>query len=141
MPRFAQRTCTQCGAFHYRKQAEVCVRCERRNIEDARSARICPYCLKEKGKNDNRHSRYHSGCSHEVSEISKRATAEVVRAMKAGEIQRITPETKCVDCGKPARDYDHRHYRKPLDVVPVCRACNQKRGAALDLHSFYLEQA
>ena len=36
----------------------------------------------------------------------------------------------CVDCGAQAHDYDHRDYRKPLDVVPVCRSCNLKRGPA-----------
>jgi hypothetical protein len=37
----------------------------------------------------------------------------------------------CVDCGKTAHGYDHRDYRKPLDVVPICRSCNYKRGPAL----------
>lgn len=39
----------------------------------------------------------------------------------------------CVDCGAPAKDYDHRDYNKPLDVSPVCRACNKKRGPAIPL--------
>lgn len=34
----------------------------------------------------------------------------------------------CVDCGKPAHSYDHRDYTKPLDVVPVCSSCNNRRG-------------
>jgi NMD protein affecting ribosome stability and mRNA decay len=37
----------------------------------------------------------------------------------------------CVDCGASAHDYDHRDYSKPLEVEPVCRACNFKRGPAL----------
>ncbi|MCP1121595.1 hypothetical protein, partial [Robbsia andropogonis] len=36
----------------------------------------------------------------------------------------------CVDCGLPARHYDHRDYNKPLDVEPVCVSCNLQRGAA-----------
>lgn len=36
----------------------------------------------------------------------------------------------CVDCGKRAHDYDHRDYSKPLEVEPVCRSCNLKRGPA-----------
>jgi hypothetical protein len=36
----------------------------------------------------------------------------------------------CADCGKPATDYDHRDYRKPLEVEPVCHSCNLKRGPA-----------
>jgi len=34
----------------------------------------------------------------------------------------------CADCGRRALQYDHRDYRKPLDVVPVCRSCNCRRG-------------
>ncbi len=38
----------------------------------------------------------------------------------------------CVDCGRPALFYDHREYAKPLDVEPVCRSCNVRRGPAID---------
>ena len=38
----------------------------------------------------------------------------------------------CVDCGRPAREYDHRDYNKPLAVDPVCNCCNGKRGAAIN---------
>jgi len=41
----------------------------------------------------------------------------------------------CVDCGRPGECYDHRDYGKPLDVVPVCRKCNFRRGAAIPLMS------
>lgn len=37
---------------------------------------------------------------------------------------------RCVDCAIPAAQYDHRDYSKPLDVAPVCRSCNRKRGSA-----------
>jgi hypothetical protein len=37
----------------------------------------------------------------------------------------------CVDCGEPAWGYEHRDYRKPLEVEPVCQACNNRRGPAL----------
>lgn len=36
----------------------------------------------------------------------------------------------CVDCGGQAEHYDHRDYRKPLRVEPVCRSCNILRGVA-----------
>jgi len=39
----------------------------------------------------------------------------------------------CVDCGKPAKAYDHRFYSMPAEVEPVCHACNHKRGPALDV--------
>jgi hypothetical protein len=35
---------------------------------------------------------------------------------------------KCLDCGAPAAAYDHRDYDKPLEVEPVFRKCNVKRG-------------
>jgi hypothetical protein len=54
----------------------------------------------------------------------------VARAIKDGALQR--PETKpCTDCGGRATEYDHRDYSKPLDVQPVCRGCNARRGPAI----------
>lgn len=42
------------------------------------------------------------------------------------------PDTiPCTDCGSPAQAYDHRDYNRPLDVEPVCHACNAKRGPAI----------
>ncbi len=60
------------------------------------------------------------------------AIAAVGRAVRKG-LLKPAKECTCVDCGKQARDYDHRDYNKPLDVVPVCRSCNQLRGPAIPL--------
>lgn len=38
----------------------------------------------------------------------------------------------CADCGVRAEVYDHRDYLRPLDVEPVCRSCNKKRGPGLN---------
>lgn len=57
------------------------------------------------------------------------AHAMVRLAIKLGYLKPIA-ECVCVDCGAPATDYDHRDYNKPLDVDPVCRPCNYKRGPA-----------
>lgn len=57
------------------------------------------------------------------------AHSAVRRAVKRGELQSATAFA-CVDCGKPAKCYDHRDYSKPLDVEPVCHSCNHKRGPA-----------
>jgi uncharacterized OB-fold protein len=47
------------------------------------------------------------------------------------------PSTQeCVDCGRTAECYDHRDYGRPLDVEPVCRACNVIRGPAKPLNQF-----
>ena len=60
------------------------------------------------------------------------AIKKVEKAVKKG----ILPSVKtlfCVDCGRPGECYDHRDYGKPLDVVPVCRKCNYRRGSAIPL--------
>ncbi len=54
----------------------------------------------------------------------------VSMAVKHGYIPKPSTLT-CLDCGQPAQVYDHRDYNKPLDVEPVCHACNVKRGPAL----------
>jgi hypothetical protein len=51
-------------------------------------------------------------------------------AVKKGQIPPATVY-KCVDCGRDACQYEHRSYDKPLDVAPVCRSCNRRRGKAL----------
>jgi hypothetical protein len=57
------------------------------------------------------------------------ANAAVNKARRRGELSPAC-EHKCADCGKQARDWDHRDYTKPLEVQAVCRSCNQHRGAA-----------
>lgn len=59
------------------------------------------------------------------------AMAMVREAIEAGLLPRLDGSISCVDCDKPAVVYDHRDYRKPLMVVPVCKGCNIKRGPAL----------
>lgn len=62
------------------------------------------------------------------------AHSKVQHAIKMGKLKNLKNENiACVDCGDRAVDYDHRDYAKPLDVSPVCRRCNKKRGPALPL--------
>jgi hypothetical protein len=73
-------------------------------------------------------------CSDSYGTVNgaRKAIAAVAKAVKKG----ILPSVKtliCVDCGKPSECYDHRDYNKPLDVVPVCRKCNFRRGAAIPI--------
>lgn len=63
----------------------------------------------------------------------------VQEAIKKGQLPRLNGSIKCVDCGDIAHCYDHRDYAKPLDVEPVCYACNGSRGPALNLE--YSKQA
>lgn len=68
------------------------------------------------------------------------AGAAVNSAIKHGKLPQLTNadgETTCIDCGQPATVYDHRDYSKPLDVDPVCRSCNSRRGRAAYLCGDY----
>lgn len=60
-----------------------------------------------------------------------RAISKVSDAVQRGQIQKATAFA-CVDCGAPAKHYDHRDYTEPLVVEPVCVPCNIKRGPARD---------
>ena len=56
--------------------------------------------------------------------------AQVAKAIRRGEL-RHPREFACADCGAQAIEYDHRDYNKPLEVFPVCRRCNLRRGRAI----------
>lgn len=55
----------------------------------------------------------------------------VTVAIYNGDLPRLDGSIACVDCGSPADEYDHRDYKKPMDVEPVCRRCNGLRGPGL----------
>lgn len=55
---------------------------------------------------------------------------EVARAIRTGQLK-PPREFCCADCGGVATEYDHRDYSKPLQVEPVCRGCNVRRGPAI----------
>lgn len=59
-----------------------------------------------------------------------RAIKQVWRAVRRGVLPRLDGSVPCVDCGRPARCYEHRDYSKPLEVEPVCHRCNLRRGRA-----------
>lgn len=54
----------------------------------------------------------------------------VKRAVNQGHLRPVR-ECVCVDCGAPARHYDHRDYNEPLAVEPVCASCNRRRPPAI----------
>lgn len=63
-------------------------------------------------------------------QLTRSAYDAVQYAIRIGRLPR--PDTfSCVDCGNPAEEYDHRDYRKKLDVQPVCIKCNAARGPGL----------
>lgn len=53
-------------------------------------------------------------------------------AKAQGFLHQLDGSIPCVDCGRPAKVYDHRDYSRPLDVEPVCKGCNKKRGPGLN---------
>lgn len=59
----------------------------------------------------------------------QRAIGVIGNAVRLGRLQPAFQRT-CVDCGADAQVYDHRDYRKPYEVDPVCQTCNLKRGRA-----------
>jgi hypothetical protein len=78
-----------------------------------------------------RHVNFCDGCGVVHAEERRKASVLVQRAIRHGHLPRAK-ECACADCGKSAHDYDHRDYTKPLEVAPVCRACNLRRGPAFD---------
>lgn len=66
----------------------------------------------------------------ELHAITYPAQRAVLKAIKAGALPKLDGSIACVDCGAAAAVYDHREYAKPLEVAPVCRGCNVRRGPA-----------
>lgn len=65
-----------------------------------------------------------------------RAHARVALAIKLGELAPIAHETKCVDCGEPAKEYDHRDYSEPLVVEAVCKLCFERHNLFFDIEQW-----
>ena len=60
------------------------------------------------------------------------AGRKVFKAIKKGLLEPASDHA-CEDCGIQATQYDHRDYRKPLMVAPVCHGCNLRRPTAMPL--------
>jgi hypothetical protein len=86
----------------------------------------------------NPHSRHPSTwrcqpCNDALSAVRYAARLAVLRAVRSGALAPAA-ECLCIDCEASAMDYDHRDYSRPLEVDPVCRKCNQRRGPAAWSH-------
>jgi len=68
-------------------------------------------------------------------QISRAKIAEAARGRVKVAVDRgkLAPphDFDCSDCGGAATQYEHRDYREPLKVEPVCDPCNRKRLPAL----------
>ncbi len=103
-------------------------------------ARKCRWCSKYiKG-----YRKYNSALCYPCSNIrsalmSKRrilAYSAVSSAIQRGALPPAKTQ-RCVDCGDRAFCYDHRDYRRPLDVSPVCKGCDCMRGPGRPYPSLY----
>lgn len=79
-------------------------------------------------------SRYCIECMNPAARERERCLLQTRKAIKDGLIPPIVQQY-CVDCGAFAEVYDHRDYGKPLEVDPVCRKCNFRRGPAVWLRA------
>jgi len=128
-----RRPCSVCNKMHGCHSNE-CRNC-RRQRDIAAKIRYCVMCesVVPRGRS---HSQYCSlTCVTSISYARSCIGNRIAQLVRSGEI----PPAKtlvCVDCGGSAREYEHREYLRPLDVVPVCRSCNLKRGPALDVKAF-----
>jgi ribosome-binding protein aMBF1 (putative translation factor) len=95
-------------------------------------SRHATHCVKCGGANDGRGLTYWNLCSpcFLAEEDVKTEARRVFNEAKRKGLFPPAKTLKCVDCSKQAMDWDHRSYDRPLEVEPVCRSCNQKRGPA-----------
>ena len=75
---------------------------------------------------------------HNYMDLRSKAQGRAYSAVKRGELPRLINTLRqkpvgisCSDCSELATQYDHRDYRKPLKVEPVCCGCNKRRGVAI----------
>lgn len=102
------------------------------------SIATCPGC----GRTTERYMRNSAYCHPCVTvfyQESIRCSRAITAAVKAGTMKRAK-EFDCVDCGEPARCYDHRDYERTFDVQPVCDKCNSRRGHAV-WHEHYRDRS
>lgn len=102
----ARRRCEGCsGSMHRRSHP---------------TARFCYECTTDRARACRRRR-------NQVAPDISAAHGVVAKAIRDGFLRPAT-ERLCVDCLRPAEEYDHRDYRYPLEVEPTCHRCNSRRG-------------
>jgi len=74
---------------------------------------------------------------HRVGQFKRgaiQAHNAVGAAIRRGELTHPS-KLPCADCRGAAVEYDHRDYNRPLEVEPVCRRCNLRRGPAVPVEA------
>lgn len=137
MPPAKRHNCQTCGVVH-RRQVADCWHCAREKAL-AGSVKYCALC-------DNEIPSYRKAtpycsrvCASAISTARVGIGNKIARLVRSGEFLPASSRA-CVDCGAPARHYEHREYLKPLSVEPVCQPCNRRRGAALDVKGLVAKQ-
>ncbi len=112
-------------------QAATVIRSRRAKMAQwGRKEVICGSCSKRYINHG--HARSNSRCLRchiMIEQIKMVASNAVNHAVSQGRIPHADT-LPCVDCKGRAECYDHRDYRFPLKVDPVCRGCNVRRGPA-----------
>jgi hypothetical protein len=70
------------------------------------------------------------------------AYAAVVDAIRRGKLPKASTQA-CVDCGRPAEDWDHYLGYAPahvLDVQARCKSCHNRRHTTERLAAFYAQR-
>ncbi len=122
-------TCEKCGGANH-SHGNVCTECRVKADAEAYKAPACLLCGKPTMRAFANSFYCLPGCVSAVSKIRQSCMNKVRLAIQSGRLAALDGSVACVDCGAAADRYDHRDYSKPLDVVPVCRGCNKRRGAA-----------
>jgi len=94
--------------------AKICCVCNGDIVGREHSAKLCWPCADPKKR----------GVTDAINKVKKAVKKGLLVSAK---------KLQCLDCGLPAFCYDHRDYNKPLEVEPVCRSCNYRRGSAIPL--------
>lgn len=101
------------------------------------TCKLCdsPYLPFYRDKMCQRCARIVRGLKSDYQSLRRAGGVAVAKAIRKREM--LPPNAhNCVDCGAEALCYDHRDYTKPLDVQPVCRSCNVKRGCGKNLPEY-----
>lgn len=95
----------------------------------------CMYCGFPTRENSVR--KFCANCRKLISRMKVNAYYRVRKAILNGSLKKPNL-LGCVDCGKTAKYYEHRDYRKPLKVDPICHGCNLRRGPATHLLRYWM---
>lgn len=105
---------------------------EHDNRHAKRSCAECKRLYNKKYRSEGRFLEYERKRYQKIKDTRLNKAKKVVYdAVRCGILPRVKT-LKCVDCGDTATCYDHRDYKSPLIVDPVCHGCNRRRGPGLN---------